>query len=260
MEFLLYVAAGASVGFAVGLTGVGGGSLMTPMLLMFGFPPQVAVGTDLLYASITKSTGIVMHAQRRTIRWRIVVLMAAGSLPAALATTWLLASFFNSANDYARLLTTSLGVMLIFTAAVLLFRSRIQRSAHQGGGAVLGALQRHRALWTLFMGIVLGVLVTLSSVGAGAIGTAILLVLYPRLPSVQVVGTDLAHAVPLTLVAGIGHLLLGHVDWKLLAALLVGSLPAIYLGTRAGEKLPDRILHPILVTILMVLGLKYALF
>ncbi len=260
MEFLLYIAAGAAVGFAVGLTGVGGGSLMTPMLLMFGFPPQVAVGTDLLYAAITKSTGIVMHAQRRTIRWRIVLLMGAGSLPAALATTWLLSRFFSSANDYASLLTTTLGVMLIFTAAVLLFRGRLQQSAHLGSNPVLGSLQHHRAAWTLVIGVVLGVLVTLSSVGAGAIGAAILLVLYPRLPSVQVVGTDLAHAVPLTLVAGIGHLLLGHVDWKLLAALLIGSIPAIYLGTRAGERLPDRILHPILVTLLMALGLKYALF
>lgn len=260
MEFALYILAGAAVGFAVGLTGVGGGSLMTPMLLMFGFPPQVAVGTDLLYASITKSTGIVMHAKRQTIRWRIVLIMGAGSLPAALATTWLLSSFFSSANDYAKLLTSTLGVMLIFTAVVLLFRKRIQQSAHLGGNSVMNALQHHRASWTLLMGIVLGVLVTLSSVGAGAIGTAILLILYPRLPSVQVVGTDLAHAVPLTLVAGIGHLLLGHVDWMLLAALLVGSVPAIYVGTRVGESLPDRILHPILVTILMVLGLKYALF
>lgn len=260
MEFVYYVLAGAAVGFAVGLTGVGGGSLMTPMLLMFGFPPQVAVGTDLLYASITKSTGIFMHARRKTINWGIVGLMAAGSLPAALATTFLLSSVFSDAKEYAPLLTTSLGVMLIFTSVVLLFRNRIQRQSHEGSSAVLRSLQHHRSVWTVVMGIVLGVLVTLSSVGAGAIGTAVLLMLFPRLPSVKVVGTDLAHAVPLTLVAGLGHLFLGHVDWTLLAALLVGSIPAIYLGTRAGARLPDRILHPILVSILMLLGLKYAIF
>ena len=243
MEFLLYVLAGGAVGFAVGLTGVGGGSLMTPMLLLFGFPPQVAVGTDLLYAAITKSTGIVIHARRGTIRWRIVALMAAGSLPAAMATAWLLGHVFHGAAEYGPVLTSSLGGMLIFTALVLMFRNRIQRRAHKGGSALLDSLQRHRAVWTVVIGLLLGSLVTLSSVGAGAIGTAVLLVLYPRLPSVQVVGTDLAHA-----------------DWMLLAALLVGSLPGIYLGTHAGTRLPDRLLNPLLVSILMLLGIKYALF
>lgn len=260
MDFLFYVLAGATVGFAIGLTGVGGGSLMTPLLLMFGFPPQVAVGTDLLYASITKSTGIYMHAQRATIRWRIVLLMAAGSIPAALATTFLLSTVFQSAEQYAHLLTTSLGTMLIITAIVLLFRGRIQQQSHQNSNTLLRGLQAHKGVWTVIMGLTLGVLVTLSSVGAGAIGTAVLLILYPRLLSVQIVGTDLAHAVPLTLVAGLGHLFLGHVDWALLAALLVGSIPAIYLGTHAGARLPERLLQPILVTILMGLGIKYALF
>ncbi|MBQ0753594.1 MAG: sulfite exporter TauE/SafE family protein [Gammaproteobacteria bacterium] len=260
MDFGLYVLAGAVVGFAVGLTGVGGGSLMTPLLLLFGFPPQVAVGTDLLYASITKSTGIYMHAKRTTIRWRIVALMAAGSLPAALATTWLLASVFRHAEEYASILTTSLGIMLVITSVVLMFRGRIQQKSHENSSPVLISLQQHKAVWTIVMGVILGVLVTLSSVGAGAIGTAVLLILYPRLPSVHIVGTDLAHAVPLTLVAGIGHLFLGHVNWELLAALLVGSVPAIYVGTHAGAKMPDKILQPILVTVLMALGLKYAIF
>jgi uncharacterized membrane protein YfcA len=260
MELLLYIAAGALVGFAVGVTGVGGGSLMTPLLLLFGFPPHVAIGTDLLYASITKSSGIYMHAKRRTVRWRIVGLLALGSLPAAGVTTLLLATVFGDAREYSGLLTTMLGVMLIVTASVLLFKKQIQQQSHQGSNAILRSAQNHRAAWTVIMGLALGVAVTLSSVGAGAFGTALLLVLYPRLPSIQVVGTDLAHAVPLTLVAGLGHLFLGHVDFKLLAALLVGSLPAIWLGTHLGTRLPDRVLHPILVTVLLALGVKYAVF
>lgn len=260
MEFLLYIAAGAGVGFAIGLTGVGGGSLMTPLLLLFGFPPQVAIGTDLLYASITKSGGILAHARLGSISWRVVGLLALGSLPASAVTTWILASFFQDAREYSGLLTTSLGVMLICTATVLLFRRRILAKSHEGGSALLRAAQRHRAGWTLTMGLILGVLVTLSSVGAGAFGTAMLLVLYPRLPSSQVVGTDLAHAVPLTLIAGLGHLLLGHVDFQLLGALLIGSLPAIWIGTNLGSKLPDRVLQPILVSVLLGLGVKYAVF
>lgn len=260
MELLLYIAAGALVGFAVGVTGVGGGSLMTPLLLLFGFPPHVAIGTDLLYASITKSSGMFMHARRHTVRWRVVGLLALGSLPAAALTTLLLATVFGDARDYSGLLTTSLGVMLIITASVLLFKRSIQRKSHEGSSALLRSVQHHRAAWTVTIGLVLGSLVTLSSVGAGAFGTAVLLVLYPRLQPIQVVGTDLAHAVPLTLAAGLGHLFLGHVDFKLLAALLIGSLPAIWAGTHLGTRLPDRILHPILVSVLLALGIKYAVF
>ncbi|EKF73039.1 hypothetical protein A11A3_15572 [Alcanivorax hongdengensis A-11-3] len=257
-DMLLYIAAGGLVGLAIGLTGVGGGSLMTPLLLLFGFPPQTAIGTDLLYAAITKSSGMVLHARRGNVDWKIVGRLAAGSLPAALITALLLGSVFTNAAQYRPLLTTSLGLMLMFTAIVLIFKTRLRQSAQSGQGW-LAAMQAHDLGWTVAMGIVLGVLVTLSSVGAGAIGTALLLVLYPRLKPVRVVGTDLAHAVPLTLIAGLGHLFLGHVDWRLLLALLMGSLPAIYLGTHLGTRLPDRLMHPILVTVLLGLGVKYAL-
>lgn len=260
MEFLLYIAAGALVGLAVGVTGVGGGSLMTPLLLLFGFPPHVAIGTDLLYAAITKSSGMYMHARRHTVQWRVVGLMAAGSLPAAGLTALLLATVFTDADEYGGLLTTSLGVMLIMTASVLVFKGRIQKRSLDGDSAFLTSIQHHQGVWTLVMGLVLGVLVTLSSVGAGAIGTAVLLMLYPHLPPIRIVGTDLAHAVPLTLLAGLGHLFLGHVDLKLLGALLIGSLPAIWVGTHLGTRLPDRVLHPILVTVLLGLGIKYAVF
>lgn len=259
-SLLLYIAAGAAVGFAVGLTGVGGGSLMTPLLLLFGFPPQTAIGTDLLYASITKTSGVIMHTRRHNVDWKVVGCLAAGSLPAAGLTTLFLAMLGSNAQDYRSLLTASLGVMLIATAAVLLFRRQLHQQASAEGHPLLHKLQAHSYLVTFMMGLVLGVLVTLSSVGAGAIGTAVLLVLFPLFKSVRIVGTELAHAVPLTLIAGLGHLWLGHVNLELLAALLIGSLPAIYVGTHLGNHLPDRVLHPLLALTLMSLGIKYVFF
>lgn len=259
MDILSYILAGAGVGFAVGLTGVGGGSLMTPMLLLFGFPPHIAVGTDLVYAGVTKSGGVFMHHRRGTIDWKIVGAMAAGSLPATAATIVALKLYFDEGADYTELLTFSLGLMLILTATVLLFRNKI-RSLHTDPEATPSWFRRHARLVTFFMGIILGVLVTLSSVGAGALGTAILLVLFPLMSSRGIVGTDLAHAVPLTLVAGIGHIFLGNVDFMLLGCLLTGSLPAIYFGTRVGARLPDKILHPLLASTLFAIGLKYTFF
>lgn len=260
MEFIYYILAGASVGFAIGVTGVGGGSLMTPLLLLFGFPAHIAIGTDLLYAAITKGGGVFIHKRQGTIRWKIVFNLALGSIPASLVTIFVLKHYFQSPEDYSALLTSSLGIMLVATSLVLLFKKQIQAKHSTGSDSLLGGLTRRAPLWTFLMGICLGVLVTLSSVGAGAFGAAILLILYPRMPSIQIVGTDLAHAVPLTLVAGLGHMALGNVNYALLFALLIGSLPAILLGTKVATRLPDRILHPLLASTLFALGVKYAFF
>ncbi|WP_369602306.1 sulfite exporter TauE/SafE family protein [Hahella sp. SMD15-11] len=259
MDLLLYILAGAGVGFLVGLTGVGGGSLMTPLLILFGFPPHTAIGTDLLYAAITKASGVITHARQKTVDWKIVLNMAAGSVPASIITAGILAAYFPDASAYQHLLTVSLGFMLILTSVVLVFRDRIvsARLAHMNDDSFSS---RHRGLLTFVSGAVLGVLVTLSSVGAGAIGTAILLTLYPALVASRVVGTDLAHAVPLTLIAGLGHLHLGNVDYTLLASLLVGSLPAIQAGTWLSRRLPSRMLRPALASMLMIIGVKYAFF
>lgn len=260
MDFYLYILAGAGVGFAVGLTGVGGGSLMTPLLLLFGFPPHIAIGTDLLYAAITKSGGVVMHHRQGTIRWRVALQLGAGSIPASLVTIWVLHRFFDTGSEgYGQVLTTALGTMLILTSAVILFKSRLGMPSDETVQRRAWMVQNAGKL-TVVCGLFLGIMVTLSSVGAGAIGTAILLILYPRLPSIQVVGTDLVHAVPLTLVAGIGHLFLGNVDFALLGALLIGSLPAIVAGTWVGARLPNHFLQPVLAATLMVLGVKYAFF
>lgn len=255
---LLLIAVGALVGFVVGLTGVGGGSLMTPLLLLFGFPVQVAVGTDLLFASITKTAGVYHHHKKHNIHWRIVLLLAAGSLPAALITTSLLSHFTSQSINYRPLITVSLGVMLILTATWLL--TRHLWLAHHPVEKQATKIEHYPVKTLLISGFILGVLVTLSSVGAGVIGTAILLSLFPLLRSSHIIGTDIAHAVPLTLVAGLGHLWLGHVDGHLLLALLIGSLPAIQLGTWAGSQLPNKWLQSILVVLLMALGIKCAFF
>ncbi|PAV26998.1 hypothetical protein CF392_02335 [Tamilnaduibacter salinus] len=258
MDILLYILAGAGVGLAVGLTGVGGGSLMTPLLLMFGFPPHIAIGTDLLYAAITKSSGVFAHHRLKTIEWSIVLRLLAGCVPASLLAIFLLSRFFNEPGDYQGLLVTVLGAMLLLTSVVLIFRPWILR--HRGENTDGAFLVRYQGPLTVVAGLFLGFAVTLSSVGAGAFGTALLMLLYPRLSGVRIVGTDLAYAVPLTFLAGMGHWHLGNIDWQLLGALLIGSIPAIQLGTRIARKIPNRVLQSTLAGILLMIGLKYTFF
>lgn len=257
--FLLYILAGAVVGLAVGITGVGGGSLMTPLLLMFGFPPNVAIGTDLLYAAITKSGGVISHQQQKNIQWPLVIKLATGSLPAAIVTSVFLHYFFDDADDYSHILTSALGIMLLLTSCVIFFRQRLKPKDKQKS-PFIDFTQQHASSFTIFMGVILGIFVTLSSVGAGAIGAAILMMLYPHLPTHKVVGVDIAHAVPLTFIAGFAHLLLGNVDFALLGSLLIGSLPAIYVGARLSRRIPNNVLQPILASVLMGLGLKFVFF
>lgn len=255
MEFIWYIMAGAAVGLAVGITGVGGGSLMTPLLLMFGFPPHIAIGTDLMYAGIAKTTGVVMHAQKGHINWKVMGTMAAGSLPASFITiVWL--SQFEQPDHYQEFLTATLGFMLVATALVIVFRQKLSLLYHPKQQNT-----QNRSLKIVFVsGLVLGSLVTLTSVGAGALGTAILMLLFPMMNAKNIVGTDLAHAVPLTLIAGLGHVFLGNVDYSLLAALLIGSIPTIYLGTRIAGYVPNKVLQPVLASALMAFGVRYLFF
>lgn len=239
----------------VGATGVGGGSLMTPILIMvFGVQPATAVGTDLLYAAITKSFGVWLHRTRGTVNWRIVGLLAAGSLPACAITLLVIKNLGHEGIKYA-LITRTLAVAIILTGLVTLFNAFLRKTAAHDEKAVVHWLHgRWRAPITILIGAVVGATVTLSSVGAGAIVASLLLVLYPMLRAVQIVGTDLAYAIPLTLAAGLGHLAIGNFDWGLLGSMLLGSLPGIYLGTRFGLSVPDRILRPILGGMLIFIG------
>ncbi|HXP29990.1 MAG TPA: sulfite exporter TauE/SafE family protein [Stellaceae bacterium] len=251
---LLYSLSGFGVGFLVGMTGVGGGALMTPLLiLLFGVHPATAVGTDLLYAAATKAGGTLVHSFHRTIDWRVVGRLAAGSVPMTALTLFLLARLKVDPEAARAVVTTVLSGALFVTAVALILRRKVVKFFAERFGEFD---PKRQALFTILTGAILGVLVSLSSVGAGAIGVTALVVLYPKLPTVAIVGSDIAHAVPLTLVAGIGHWLIGSIDGPLLASLLLGSLPGIFIGSYASGLVPDAVLRPILAVTLIVVGSK----
>jgi uncharacterized protein len=252
----LYSLSGFAVGALVGMTGVGGGSLMTPLLiLLFGVHPATAVGTDLLYAAATKSVGSLVHGFARSIDWLVVRRLATGSVPATVATLGAL-SHFNLSGDAARnLITLVLSVALFATAIVLVFGHSIV-AAYRARVAELDP--QRTATNTVLVGASLGVLVSISSVGAGAIGVVALIMLYPQLPMAKVVGSDIAHAVPLTLIAGTGHWMMGSVDWHIMGSLLVGSLPGIFIGSYFAIRVPERALRLVLATTLFVVASRIA--
>ena len=258
-----FVLAGLLVGFCVGVTGVGGGSLMTPILLMMRVEPHIAIGTDLLYAAISKFCGSLVHARKLNIVWPIVLWLAVGSIPASLLTTWSLDHFGGGAKEYKKMLTMVLGGMLILTGASIVFRQQIEQFFNKRRAPVVQDQDEHQAVVIrnkyrmILMGILLGVLVTLSSVGAGAFGIMALVLLFPNLPMIRIIGSDVAHAVLLTLVAGLGHMKSGNVDLHLLMLLLIGAIPSIIVGTLLSSKLPDRIIRPILGVTLLLLGINF---
>jgi uncharacterized membrane protein YfcA len=232
-----YSIAGFAIGALVGITGVGGGSLMTPILILFGVGPLSAVGTDLLYASITKSAGSLVHGWNRTVDWRIVTRLMAGSVPASALTLFTLYALYISQHDVQTIVTRVLGVALFFTALSLIFRRRLAKFV----ATHVPPPDPGQVRWlTIAAGVLLGVLVSISSVGAGALGVTFLILLYPEVPMARIVGSDIAHAVPLTLVAGLGHLALGTVNVALLLSLLAGSLPGIFIGSLMSVRLPER--------------------
>jgi uncharacterized membrane protein YfcA len=252
----LYVASGFGVGLLVGMTGVGGGSLMTPLLiLLFGIHPSTAVGTDLLYAAATKTGGSVMHGWSRSIHWPAVFRLACGSIPASILTLVVMWQLDLKGTSERSLVNLVLCFALLLTAVSLIFRKSIleryrRRLEHVQPGTT--------AIATVLAGAALGVLVSISSVGAGAVGVTVLLLLYPRLPMASVVGSDIVHAVPLTLVAGLGHWALGAIDWHLMGVLLLGSLPGIMVGSYSAVRVPEKVLRLALAAILLVVSAKIA--
>ncbi|HXU93044.1 MAG TPA: sulfite exporter TauE/SafE family protein [Gallionella sp.] len=253
----MYTLSGFLVGLIVGVTGVGGGSLMTPLLvLLFGVSPATAVGTDLLYASLTKTLGGWVHGRNGSVDWKVVGLLGMGSLPAAVITIGLLKYLALDEKTLRGLVTGVLSVALLLTAAALLLKDQIKKLARRADGTVYELHHRYLPAATIATGAVVGTLVTISSVGAGVLGTVALLFLYPRMSAVKVVGTDIVHAVPLTAIAGMGHLALGTVDLVLLVSLLLGSLPGIYIGSHLSAKVPEKVLRPVLATMLLIIGLK----
>lgn len=246
MHDLAFIFAGFFVGLIVGLTGVGGGSLMTPILIFFfGVKPYLAVGTDLLFAAFTKLGGTVRLARSGLVNWRIVGRLSAGSIPAALLTLLVLHRVGPSSEQAQSLMTGTLGGALLLTAAATLYKALRGKAVPvtlARGQETQAAIPRHWSL-PLLLGAVVGTLVTLTSVGAGAIGVSVLLLLYPLLPLPRIVAADIAYAVPLTLVAGLGHASLGAVDWRLLGLLLAGSLPGIWLGSHLMHRINERVIR-----------------
>ncbi|WMW81760.1 sulfite exporter TauE/SafE family protein [Undibacterium cyanobacteriorum] len=252
---LTYIISGFAVGTLVGLTGVGGGSLMTPLLtLLFGVSPSVAVGTDLAFASITKSAGTLTHRLRGTVEWHVVRLLCYGALPAALVTTLGLKLFGTLDKEIGQIIRYSIAGSVFLTVIAILYRSKLVAWINAHPERQLQG--RKLAIATVTAGAVLGVLVTISSIGAGAIGATILVLLYPKMPAAHVAGTDIAYAVPLTAIAAFGHWYLGSIDWVLLGSLLIGSLPGITLGSLAAKAVPEKLLRGILATTLTLVACK----
>lgn len=251
-----FVVAGLVVGFIVGLTGVGGGSLMTPILLWFGIPPTTAVGTDLLYAAFTKTGGIFVHHKKKNIDWAITGWLSLGSIPAALITLWILHSIESDISGINSIIKHSLGWALLFTSIAIIFKKRLLAFSQKHAGDKFHSESRTQNLLTVAIGVVLGATVTLTSIGAGALGTVTLFFLYPLLPTPRLVGTEIAHAVPLTLVAGLGHATMGNLNLELLGQLLMGSLPGIYVGSTLSGKVPDLFLRNAIAIMLFFVGYK----
>lgn len=248
----LYVASGFGVGLLVGMTGVGGGSLMTPLLiLLFGVHPATAVGTDLLYAAGTKAGGSVVHGWSRSVHWPAVLRLACGSIPASALTLLVLWKLDLRSDAERNLVNLVLCFALMLTAISLIFRKSLMERYRRRLERID---ERATAIATVVTGVVLGILVSISSVGAGAVGVTVLLLLYPRLPMATIVGSDIAHAVPLTLVAGAGHWMLGSVDWHLMGVLLMGSLPGIILGSYSATRVPETVLRLTLASVLVVVA------
>ncbi|WP_425061531.1 sulfite exporter TauE/SafE family protein [Rhizomicrobium palustre] len=249
-----YVASGLLVGCAVGLTGVGGGSLMTPILiLIFGISPVAAVGTDLLYAAATKSVGSVVHGAHATIDWKIVRRLALGSVPAAILTLIALNALGLDSHKANKIVSEVLAIALLVTAGALIFRRQLRGLYGKRIGHLSPAAT---ARYTVATGAVLGLLVASTSVGAGALGVTALILLYPELPAVKLVGSDIAHAVPLTLVAGAGHWYLGNVNFTLMGTLLMGSIPGILIGSYLAPRIPEWVLRSLMAFILVLVAIK----
>jgi uncharacterized protein len=247
-----YALSGFVVGLLVGQTGVGGGSLMTPMLvLLFGVHPGTAVGTDLLYAAASKSVGTLVHGANRTVDWRVVGRLASGSVPATFFTVLVMSRFSVMSPEMGKMISFVLGIALVLTGCILLARRWLLAAI---GPAMQRITPRTRLRLTIACGAILGVLVSISSVGAGALGVTALVLLYPELPVARIVGSDIAHAVPLTLIAGIGHWWLGSVDWPLLGSLLSGAIPGIMLGSYLTRFVPEWVLRPMLAIVLCLVG------
>jgi len=248
---------GFIVGLLVGLTGMGGGALMTPALILLGLArPAIAVGTDLVWGTLTKAVGAFVHCRQKTVDFAIVKRLAIGSIPGALAGLALLAVLHKHGDQAMdRAIVHLLAIALMCVALSLFIRTfRGRVSPLETSSASL--VHNGPAWLTSVLGGVVGFLVSLTSVGSGSLIVACLVVLYPRATMRRIVGSDILHALLLVGVSALGHLGLGSIDFPLLGALLIGSIPGVWLGSRMNAVVPERVLQPILATTLFFLGYK----
>jgi uncharacterized membrane protein YfcA len=252
--------AGFGVGVIVGVTGVGGGALMTPILvLLFGVAPAAAVGTDLWFAAITKMAGGAVHHSKGSVDWQVIRRLSLGSLPVAIATLWWLHST-GGVQVKQGLILNALGGVLLVTALAMVFKRQTQAFGQALRSTAPDTFKRAQPGLTVLAGAILGFMVTLTSVGAGALGAVMLVYLYPyRMTPARLVGTDIVHAIPLTLVAGTGHMVMGNVDFALLGNLLLGSIPGILIGAHLAGKAPEKFLRLAIAVLLVAVGVKLLL-
>ena len=246
----------AIVGLLVGMTGAGGGALMTPMLiLLFGVTPSTAIASDLVAAVVMRPVGAAVHLRAGTVNLRLVKWMVLGSVPAAFAGTFLLALMGDSkaAQDNIK---TALGAALLVGSAAMLIRYVLDRRSGQRRAASIGDLEP-RPLLTIAIGIVGGLIVGITSVGSGSLMIVLLLFAYPMIGANQLVGTDLTQAVPLTLAAALGALIFGHVEFGVTTSLILGSVPAVLVGSLLSSRVPDRYIRPVIAFVICASGLKY---
>ena len=257
MAEIAAVASGFLTGIIVGVTGVGGGSLMTPILIfLLGIAPQTAVGTDLLFATLTKLVAVKVHGSRGTIDWQVVRRLAWGSIPAACVMLLVMRQISLRTSD-ADFIMPALGVALVLTGFALLFKRQLHEIGRKLRSTTPDAFKRLQPGFTVLAGVIVGAMVTMTSVGAGALGTVMLVYLYPlRLTPAKVVGTDLAHAIPVALIAGLGHVALGNINFALLIWLLIGSLPGVWIGSLMSAKVPDSIVRNAISVTLLMVGLR----
>lgn len=251
-----YSLAGALTGFVVGLTGVGGGALMTPILLLvFGVSPATAIATDLWFAAITKVVGARIHHANGQVDWQVAKRLWLGSLPLALFVVVLVSLGAQVAK--VEWLSKAIGVVVLITAVGLLAAPRLMAYARNRRVSQAERFKAMQPVLTVASGAALGLCVALTSVGAGALGSVMLLFLYPlRMTPHRLVATDIVHAIPLAVVAGLGYLLAGMVDGWMLISLLLGSVPAVLLGSLLAGKITGRWIQIGLALVLMAAGIK----
>jgi uncharacterized membrane protein YfcA len=252
-----YIVLGSAVvGFLVGMTGAGGGALMTPMLiLLFGIKPSTAISSDLVAAVVMRPVGAAVHIAQKTVNFRLVGFMVLGSVPAAFAGAYIL-HLMGSSSSAQKNVEIALGAALLLGAAAMVLRYLLDRRTGQRRQGMVHELVVH-PLPTVAIGVVGGFVVGLTSVGSGSLMIVLLLFLYPMLGANQLVGTDLTQAVPLTLAAALGALAFGHVEFAVSASIIIGSVPAVLVGSFISSRAPDRYIRPVITFVIFASGLKY---